>query len=190
MMVRMVRKAPTTIASGMRALERYPSPAPNSRTNPPVPSSVRGAGRGIRNRKTAEITYVAASSRKAASTPTVATSSPPSAGPTAIETLKVALIRAFARVRSPSPTTLGKAARMVGLKSVRARPIRKIRAYSMARSRVKTTPTIIAARTRSLPTRIIRRSKRSARTPANGLASVGKSRAIRSPPTAGALPVI
>jgi hypothetical protein len=35
-----------------------------------------------------------------------------------------------------------------------------------------------------------RRSRRSASTPANGLASVGKSRATRTPPTAEALPVI
>src|SRR3712207_4157660 len=60
----------------------------------------------------------------------------------------------------------------------------------MTRSRTKIRPRASTARARSLATRTTRRSRRSARTPASGLAMVGKRRATRAPPTAEALPVI
>src|SRR5688500_4393368 len=59
----------------------------------------------------------------------------------------------------------------------------------VARSLAKTSPRTRTARARSLATRTIRRSTRSARTPANGLAMVGSRRATSAPPTAVALPV-
>src|SRR5918994_1206794 len=57
------------------------------------------------------------------------------------------------------------------------------------KSRTKTKPRTSVARTRSLATRMTRRSKRSARTPKSGLAKVGNRRAASAPPTAEALPV-
>src|SRR5215211_6537634 len=60
----------------------------------------------------------------------------------------------------------------------------------VARSLAKTSPRTRTARARSLATRTTRRSTRSARTPASGLAMVGSKRATSAPPTAEALPVI
>jgi hypothetical protein len=64
----------------------------------------------MRDRIAAEIKKVVASSKKAAFTPAVATSTPPRAGPTARQTLNVPWMMALARARFPSPTTLGIAA--------------------------------------------------------------------------------
>src|SRR5215212_9111964 len=60
----------------------------------------------------------------------------------------------------------------------------------VTRSLAKTSPIMRTARARSLDTRPIRRSTRSARTPASGLALVGNRRATSAPPTAEALLVI
>src|SRR5215212_7181339 len=60
----------------------------------------------------------------------------------------------------------------------------------VARSLAKIRPRMSTARARSLATSTTLRSTRSARTPASGLAMVGKRRATSAPPTAEALPVI
>src|ERR687890_65066 len=60
----------------------------------------------------------------------------------------------------------------------------------VARSLAKISPRTSTARARSLATRTTLRSTRSARTPASGLAMVGRRRATSAPPTAEALPVI
>ena len=85
MTVSMVRKAPTTSARGTRAPARYPTLALSSRPKPSL-SSLWGRGRGMRESRATESRYVPASSTKAVSTPTAATSSPPSTGPSVSET--------------------------------------------------------------------------------------------------------
>src|SRR5919112_5772635 len=59
----------------------------------------------------------------------------------------------------------------------------------VARLVAKTSPTTRPARARSLATRTSLRSRRSARTPARGLARVGNRRTTSAPPTAEGLPV-
>ena len=136
-------------------------------------SSVSGSGgiAGKRDKKAADSKKLTASATNAARGPDTATRMPPSAGPNILVICRESWLKELAASRSSSGTVTRIVACQAGVKNVLKHPLSTTSARSGVRLGAKTMASTTGTRARSAAIITVRRSNRSAHTPATGASS-------------------